>query len=196
MADDKQGREDQARAADRRRQGRDIAEALERRDETEPPIPDAELGDLEAALQSVEFPATADEIVEATDGAAVETPVGTFEVAELLPEDRYRSRAAVRARLQRPAISTALRRIHEATVEAGGVELSGSRRETYEKTLRALASIDATDRDEGVEVVTDWILERLAETGDLPSSRSVRREAANFCRSNGYTVANDDWLGI
>jgi hypothetical protein len=196
MADDKQGREDQARAADRRRQERDIAEALERRDETEPPIPDAELAEVEEVLESVEFPAKAADIVEATDGAVIETPVGSYAVAELLPEDRYRSRAAVRARLQRPAISTALARIDAATAEVGGVELSDSRRETYEKTLRALASIDATDRDEGVEAVTDWILDRLAETGDLPSSRAVRREAARFCRSNGYSVSNNDWLGI
>lgn len=196
MADDKQGREDQARSADRRRQERDIAEALERRDETEPPIPEAELMDVDAVLESIEFPAETAEIVEATDGAVIETSVGSYEVAALLPEPRYRSRAAVRARLQRPAISTALGRIDDATGEVGGVELSGSRRETYEKTLRALASIDAADRDEGVEVVTDWILDRLAEKGDLPASRAVRREAARFCRSNEYSVSNNDWLGI
>jgi hypothetical protein len=44
--------------------------------------------------------------------------------------------------------------------------------------------------------VTDWILDRFAETGELPGSRAVRREAARFCRSNGYTVSNDEWLGV
>ncbi len=196
MADNKQGREDQARSADRRRQERDIAEALERRDETEPAVPDRVLAELDSTLQSVDFPATAEDVVDATGGATVETPVGAYAIADLLPERSYRSRSGVRARLQRPAVSVALKRIAEASAGRGGVELSDSRRETYEKTLRAVAGIDATDRDEGVEAVTDWLLDQLAEKGTLPSSRAVRREAARFCRANDYTVSNNDWLGV
>jgi len=76
------------------------------------------------------------------------------------------------------------------------VDFGGSQRDAYEKTLDELESIDEDDDDEGVRVVGDWLVERIADDGTLPGSRSVRRRAAAFCRENGYQVRNDEWLGI
>jgi len=42
----------------------------------------------------------------------------------------------------------------------------------------------------------DWIVEQIREKEKKPGSRAVRREAAKFCRANGYEVRNDEWLGV
>lgn len=40
-------------------------------------------------------------------------------------------------------------------------------------------------------------MKRIAEANDtLPGSRDVRRQAAKYCRTNGYQVRDDEWLGI
>jgi len=52
------------------------------------------------------------------------------------------------------------------------------------------------DVDEGTEVVTDWIVARIRDDGEIPSPRDVRRRAAAFCRTSGYPVNADDWLGV
>lgn len=67
--------------------------------------------------------------------------------------------------------------------------------EMYEKTLETVKNIDADDDDEGVVVVTGWIVEELNSTGERPSSRAVRSRAKKFCRNQGYEVANDSWMG-
>lgn len=67
--------------------------------------------------------------------------------------------------------------------------------EMYRKTLRALVEIEADDDDEGVAVVADWVVERLEEENERPSSREVRERAEEFCRENGYDVSDNDWLG-
>lgn len=199
MADDKSGREKQARDADRRQRERDVAEQLERGDEPEPPVDAAELDELERDLGSLEFPATGHEVVAAVGDRKVETADGTYTVGELVPdtdEETFEAPAAVRVRVQRPTVVAATKRIGEAARTLSNEDLSGSQREAYERTLRELAAIDATDDDEGIRVVTDWIVERIHEDERLPGSRAVRRRAAEFCRANGYTVRNDEWLGV
>jgi hypothetical protein len=85
-------------------------------------------------------------------------------------------------------------------VEAADTHLSAScgtsQRDGYERTFRELPAIDADDDDEGIQAIADWIVERIHEKEKLPGSRDVRRQAAKFCRSNGYSVRNDEWLGI
>ena len=63
MGDDKAGREEQARDEDDRQRRRDLNAELERGDEPEPAIDDAELGEIETELERLEFPATGAEIV-------------------------------------------------------------------------------------------------------------------------------------
>jgi hypothetical protein len=99
-------------------------------------------------------------------------------------------------RVQRPTIAAAMRRILEASETLPNGNLRGSQREAYEKTLRELKAIDADDDDEGVRVITDWVVERIRDKGNLPESRAVRKQAAKFCRANGYQVRNDEWLGV
>jgi hypothetical protein len=201
MADDKRGRDKQARDAERRRQEREIAEELERWDETEPPVEATELEEFETELESIAFPATGTDVVAAVGDREVESPDGTYAVEELVPETDevvFDAPAAVRMRVRRPTVAAAMTRIVEAsqTLRNPDHRLGGSQREAYEKTLRALKAIDADDDDEGIRVVTDWIVERIREKEALPGSRDVRRRAAEFCRANGYQVRNDDWLGV
>ncbi|MFC7132308.1 MULTISPECIES: hypothetical protein [Salinibaculum] len=199
MADDKRGRDKQARDAKRRQQARDLATELERREETEPPIDDAELDEFEEELERLEFPATGAEVVAAVGDREVDSLEGTFPVAELIPDTDvviFEAPAAVRARVQRPTVAAAMKRIVEAADTYPKADFDTSQREAYEKTVRELKAIDADDEDEGVRYITDWIVEKVHDKEQLPGSRAVRREAAKFCRQNGYQVRNDDWLGI
>ncbi len=176
-----------------------MLEELERGDETEPPVDERELADLETELDAVTFPATGLELVEAVGYHTVESEGETHDLAELLPRserEAYDSPEAVRARVQRPTVAAAMRRIVEAADELRGVEFGSSQYEGYERTFRELRAIDAVDDDEGIPVVADWIVERIREKERLPGSRDVRRRAAKFCRSNGYEVRNDEWLGV
>ena len=61
---------------------------------------------------------------------------------------------------------------------------------TYERTLQTL---ERTDED-GVAVVSDWIVEQIRTEHSVPSARAVRRQAATFCRNNGYNVPDDTWI--
>jgi len=199
MPDDKRGREKQARDADRRQRERDIHVRLERWDETEPPVEAAALDDFETELAAFSFPRTGAELVEAVGEREVESPEGTERVADVLPEtdtETFDSPAAVRARVQRPTVGAAMKAILEAGAELRHDPLDDSKRTAYEKTLRALKAIDADDEDEGVAVIRDWVVEQIRDRERLPDSRAVRREAAEFCRANGYEVRKNDWLGV
>lgn len=199
MADDKKGRDKKARNAERRQRERDIAEELEREDETEPPVDAAEFGDYETELGTLEFPATGTEIVAAVGSREVESADGTYTVEELVPytdEETFDSPTAVRMQIQRPTVAAAMKRIVETSERLPNTDLRGSQREAYEKTLRELKAIDADDDDAGIQVISDWIVERIRDKEKLPGSRAVRRQAAKFCRANGYQVRNDEWLGI
>ena len=199
MADDKRGREDQARDADRRQRQRDVTAELERMDETEPPVPESVLDAVEDDLAVVSFPATGAEIVAAVGDRTVDSPARTHTVADLVPDtetERFDSPAAVRVRIQRPSIAAAMKRVVEAIASIPNTELGTSQREAYEKTFRELEDIDADDENEGIKIVADWIVDRIREKERVPGSRDVRREAAEFCRANGYEIRNDEWLGI
>lgn len=199
MADDKKGRDKKARDAERRQRERDITAELERGDETEPPVDAAELGDFEAELDSLTFPATGTEVIAAGGDREVESVDGTYTLEELVPDtdvETFDSPSAVRVRVQRPTIAAAMKRIVEASETLQNEGLGGSQREAYERTLRELKAIDADDDDEGVRAISDWIVERIRDEEELPGSRAVRRQAAKFCRANGYQVRNDEWLGI
>lgn len=199
MADDKSGRDKQADDAERRQREREIATELERGDEREPPVGAAELADLEAALEELTFPATGAEIVAAIGRREIESVEGSYRIEELVPEtdeETFDSPAAVRVQVQRPTVAAGMKRIVEASRTLRSTDFGWTQRKAYEKTLDELEAIDADDDDEGIRAISDWIVERIRDEETLPTSRAVRREAAKFCRTNGYEVRNDEWLGI
>ncbi|WP_135820794.1 DUF5789 family protein [Halostella litorea] len=199
MADDKSGRDKQARDAERRQRKRDLAIELERSDETEPPVDERELGDLEAELDSLTFPATGRDVVAAVGDRTIESADGTVTVEDVVPAtdaEAFESPEAVRTRVQRPTVAAAMKRVVEAVDRLPNASLGRSQREAYEKTFRALKAVDADDDDEGVRAIADWLVDRVDEKGKVPDSRRVRRRAAEFCREHGYEVRNDEWLGV
>ena len=199
MADKKRGRDKQAHDAERRQQNQEIATELERWDEIEPAVPAAELTEFETELESLSFPATGAEIVAAIGDHEIQSVDGSYSVEALLPEtaeEHFDSPSAVRVQVQRPGVAAAMKPVVEASKTLPNEEFSWTQRTAYEKTFRALKAIDPDDEDEGVEAITDWIVEWIHTNERLPSSRAVRREAAKFCRANGYQVRSDEWLGI
>jgi hypothetical protein len=197
MADDKDGREAQARDESDRQARRRVREAVERGSEPEPELDAATLGDVERALEPVSFPASGADLVAAVGERTATADGAAVPVAELLPDteaETFSEPAAVRDRLRYPTVAAAMKRVAEAAGEAGG-ELRGSQREAYEKTFLALAAIDTVDDDEDVVAVADWVVERLTETGALPGSRRLRKQGAKVARASGYTVRDDEWLG-
>lgn len=199
MADDKSGRDKQARDAERRQREREIGTELERMGETEPPVEARELAVFEGELEAVTFPATGAEVVAAIGDREIESVEGSYSIAELVPEtdeETFDSPTAVRVQVQRPTVAAAMTRVVEASTALRNGEFGWTQRKAYEKTFRELKAIDGDDDDEGIKAVSDWIVERIRDKGTLPTSRAVRREAAKFCRANGYQVRNDEWLGI
>jgi hypothetical protein len=199
MADDKSGREKQARDADDRQRERALSAALERGDEPEPPVDDAAVAGVASELAAVPFPATGSDVVADVGDLAVESEEGVHRVAELLPDadaETFTSPAEVAVRVQHPTAARAMKRIVEAADSFRRVSLEGSRRDTYEKTFRALAAVDSLDDNESIPVLADWVVERLEDDEALPDSRDVRRQAATVARSAGYEVSNDEWLGV
>ena len=196
MADDKSGRDKQAHDEAKRQLKREMMAELERMDETEPPVPEEDLGELEEELEAVEFPATGAELVAELGDVPVSEE---YVAADLIPEtenDHYETPGAVTTQLQRPTVAGAMKTITEASEEARGVDFGRSQWDAYQKTLRALAAIDADDDDETVTMITEWIVEQIEGKEKLPGSRAVRRQAAKFCRAEGYEISNNDWLGV
>lgn len=199
MPDDKRGREKQARDAQNRQRQREIVNALRRGDEPEPPIQTEELDEIEQELDSLSFPATGREVVETIGDRPVKSIDRSLTFGDLVPEterEAFETPTAVRERLARPTIAVAMKRILEVSDRLPGDKLQGSQWDAYERTFQELQEIDAVDEDEGIQVVSDWIVERIQEKGELPGSRDVRRRAAEYCRANGYEVRNDEWLGV
>jgi hypothetical protein len=199
MADDKTGRDKQAQDAERRQRKREIAAELERGDEPEPPFETDSLVTLEEELESLAFPATGTDVVAAVGDRVIESAATSYRLDELVPEaevETFASPVAVRARIQRPTIAAAMKRVVEAADSLPNQESSGSQLDAYERTFRELKAIDADDDDSGIRVIGDWLVEYIREKERLPGSRDVRREAATFCRTNGYQVRNDEWLGV
>jgi len=199
MADDKRGRDKQAHDAENRQREREIEAELEREDELEPSVETEDLAELEDDLESVSFPATGAEVVAAVGDREIEAPEGKYSVAELIPEtaeETFDSPAAVRVQVQRPTVAAAMKRVVEATETLRNAEFGWTQRKAYEKTFVELEAIDGDDDDEGITAITEWVVDRIHEKEVLPSSRAVRREAAKFCRANGYQIRYDEWLGI
>ena len=199
MADDKNGREKQARDSQRRNREREIATELERGDEPEPPVEIEGLGDLESKLESIDFPATGSKVVAAVGDLEVESGNRRYTIEELVPEtdeEAFDSPAAVTVQILQPTVAAATKRVIEASKTLPNVELPWSQRKAYEMTFEELKTIDADDDDEGIQFISDWIVEYIRDKERLPGSRDVRRQAAKFCRANGYQVRNDEWLGI
>jgi hypothetical protein len=168
-------------------------------DEPEPPIDETELAFFEAALEELTFPVTGGDVVSAMGHRKLEGTTAEYSVAELWPATEsvfYDSPATVRQQIQRPTVAKAMKRVIEAVSNRQGVSLSGSQRKNYEKTFERLAAVDPIDENEGIQVVADWIIERIREKGSLPDSRDVRRRAGTYCRDHGHEVGNDEWLGV
>lgn len=199
MADDKRGRDKQAHDEERRQQERELATELERGGEIEPPVDSEALADFETKLEALTFPATGTEVVAAIGDREIESVEGRYQVEELVPEtdeETYDSPDAVRVHIERPTVAAAMKRVVEASETLRNTEFSWTQRKAYEKTFQELKAIDADDDDEGIQAIREWIVERIRDKERLPTSRAVRREAAKFCRANGYQVRNDEWLGI
>lgn len=199
MADDKEGRDKQAQDEERRQRERELETALERGDEPEPPVEPASLAEVEAKLESQAFPATGTEIVATVGDHVIETATESYAVEELVPAtdgEQFEEPAAVRTRIQRPTVASAMKRVLEAAETLPNTDVSQSQRDAYERTFRALEDVDETDENEGVRAVSDWVVERIRENEKLPGSRDIRRQGAKVSRERGYEVRNDEWLGI
>ena len=150
MPDDKRGRDKQARDADKRQRERAMNAALERADETEPEVDESELGEVVMELETLSFPASGSDIVDAVGDQAIEAPDGTYTVEELIADtddELFESPEAVRVLVQRPTVAGTMKRIVEVTDSMQGVDLDGSQRQGYEKTLRALKAVTPHDDD-------------------------------------------------
>ncbi len=196
MADNRSGRDKQAHDEAKRQQKREMIAELERMDETEPPVPESDLGELKEELEAVEFPATGAELVAKVGDVPV---YEEYVAADLLPKtdnDLYETPGAVTAQVQRPTVAGAMKAITEASETVPKVEFGRSQWDAYQKTLRALVALDADDDDETVTMLTDWVVDQIETKEKLPGSRAVRRQAAKFCRAEGYEISNNDWLGV
>lgn len=104
MADDKQSRDEQADRKEERQREREVTEARTRSDEEEPTgdDPSERLGSLDEALESHDYPATTDELVEAYGDYELETRDGESSLEEVLaptPNQVYDSADDVRERV-------------------------------------------------------------------------------------------------
>lgn len=86
MADDKQGRDEQADREEKRQREREVEEARTRGDEKEPmgDDPSERLGDLDEALKSHDYPAMTNELVEAYGDYELETQGGKKSLEDVL----------------------------------------------------------------------------------------------------------------
>ena len=104
MADNKKGRDKQADDQERRQRERELTEARDRAGEVEPPLnhPDHELGDLNAALETIHYPTTTDELIEVYGDRTVHSQRGSTairNVLALIDNETYDSADEVRTRM-------------------------------------------------------------------------------------------------
>ncbi|OYR42001.1 hypothetical protein DJ82_03780 [Halorubrum sp. Ib24] len=199
MADDKAGREDQARDEENRQRRRDVDAELERGDEPEPELDTADLGEVEPELERLEFPVTGAEIVSTIGDREVASPTERYTVEQLVPDtDRvvFDSPDRVRVQIRRPTVAAAMKRIVETSEALPNEELDGSQYDAYERTFQELERVSPDDEDEAIAEIRDWVVERVREKGALPASRGVRRQPAKVARREGHQIRNSDWLGI
>lgn len=105
MADDKRGRDKQAHDEERRQRERELEEARDRADEAEPMSddPGEQLGDLDDALETHEYPTTTAELVAAFGDYEIETQAGWNSLEDVLTatdNQTYDSADDVRHRIQ------------------------------------------------------------------------------------------------
>ena len=101
MTDDKRGRNKQAADEDRRQRERELQETLDRGDEADP---GRELGELDAALETQNYPTTTEELIETYGDYEVETQNGWKSIEEVLApidDEPYDSPEDIRDRIQR-----------------------------------------------------------------------------------------------
>lgn len=106
MVDTKKDRDKQADNEERRQRERERDEARDRADEAEPPRddPGETLGDLDAALDTHEYPTTTHELIEAYGDHEIELREGWKSIGEVLApidDETYDSADDVRHRIQR-----------------------------------------------------------------------------------------------
>jgi len=191
------GRDKQAQDENDRQRKRELAAALERGDEPEPPVEPVAVEGVVAEVETLSFPASGADVLGAVGDRDLDADGRRFSIESLVPDTdvpRFDGPDSVRDHLRRPTVAAALKRVLEASDTPNGGKFEGSQYEAYERTFQELRAVDADD--EGTRVITDCILDRLEDKGSLPGSRDVRREAANYCRSNGYSVRTDEWLGV
>lgn len=92
------------------------------------------------------------------------------------------------------SLRRARQRIRDAGESVSGQESIQERMDVYMNTLEELDDLTPEDDDEGVTVVTQWIVDRMAERDEYPRSVDVRDRAAQYCRENGYEVPDGSWL--
>lgn len=178
---------------------RDISTERTHAFDSDPPTNPADLHDLESDLESVTFPTTGRQIVDAVGEQRVLTKNASYTISELIPEtdaETFDSTGAVRAEVQHPAVAAAMKQIVEASSTLPNQPFPHSQRKAYEETFRELRSMDVNDEDESITVLTNWVLEQIRHNNTLPGSRAVRQQAADMSRSDGYRIRNDEWLGI
>ncbi|MDS0300207.1 hypothetical protein NDI76_15780 [Halogeometricum sp. S1BR25-6] len=94
------------------------------------------------------------------------------------------------------SIEAALDRIREAEATAKVPDDDRAQQhEVYEKTFDALEDVTPDDDDEGVAVVTEWIIEQIQTNQKRPGSRAVRQRARKYCQENDYEISDNNWLG-
>ena len=188
MADDKSGREAQARSAERRQREREIAAELERGGEAEPPIDATELVDFEVALESLTYPTTGAEIVTTLGEHEIDAADRTYTVEELLPEadvETFDSPADVRVRVQRPTIAATMKRIVD--VHHPGIKeqlLTTALTQFYE--IRDQAGLK---KKPSTSEVLDWLKLLLAE--DLDPADLARDGASALPKLHGALLKNE-----
>ena len=89
-----------------------------------------------------------------------------------------------------------MKRVVEASKTLRNTDFGWTQRKAYEETSQELEAIDTDDDDGGTQAISNGIHEQIHDKETLPSFQAVRREVANFCRTNGYQVRNDERLGI
>ena len=105
MADDKRARDKQADDEERRQREWELEEARNRADEAKPmrEDPGEQLGDLDEALETHDYPTTTNELIETSGDYEVETQNGWKSLDEVLAptgNQTYDSADDVRSRIQ------------------------------------------------------------------------------------------------
>jgi uncharacterized protein YwbE len=97
------------------------------------------------------------------------------------------------------SIQRRLRTIDNAAVEALDVATrlearakAGSQREGYERSLR---EIERVAGKQAAGELTEWIVEQIHTNEKFPHSKKVRNHGAKICRSQGFSMSDNDWLG-